>query len=97
MDIVYTYQGITFEWHGQKSLTNFQKHGISFEEATEVFFDPFYIEGDASRDEEERTFILGYSLSQHILLVVNTQRQDRTRIISARKATFQEMRLYDER
>ena len=38
MSVVYTYQGITFEWDEQKSLTNLQKHDVSFEEAVEVVF-----------------------------------------------------------
>jgi hypothetical protein len=45
-----------------------QKHGITFEEAAEVFLDPFYQTGDASTDDEQRDFIMGYSLSQRAVL-----------------------------
>ncbi|WP_080683866.1 BrnT family toxin [Aphanizomenon flos-aquae] len=62
----------------------------------EVFFDPFYQEGDASANNEERDFILGYSLSQRLLLVVYVERQTRNRIISARLATKTERRLYEQ-
>jgi uncharacterized DUF497 family protein len=68
----------------------------SVEEAVEVFFDPFYQEGDASANNEERDFILGYSLSQRLLLVVYVERQTRNRIISARLATKTERRLYEQ-
>ena len=69
---------------------------MRFEEAVEVFFDPFYQEGDASANNEERDFILGYSLSQRLLLVVYVERQTRNRIISARLATKTERRLYEQ-
>ncbi len=96
MDILYHLQGLEFEWDAQKARLNLQKHGIRFEEASEVFLDPFYQEGDAAENEESRDFILGYSLAQRLLLVVHTQRGERTRIISARQATRQERKLYEE-
>jgi hypothetical protein len=48
MDIMYQLQGILFEWDENKAKSNIQKHGVTFEEAVEVFFDPFYQTGDAS-------------------------------------------------
>ncbi|MBS3030019.1 MAG: BrnT family toxin [Dolichospermum sp. DET50] len=48
MNFVYRNQGIEFEWDINKAESNFFKHGVRFEEAVEVFFDPFYQEGDAS-------------------------------------------------
>ena len=42
MDVVYRLQGVAFEWDAQKALRNVEKHGVTFEEAAEVFFDPFY-------------------------------------------------------
>ncbi len=68
----------------------------SFEEATEVFFDPFYQTGDASvNDEEAREFIIGYTFGQRLLLVVYTERGKRNRLISARVATSVERRWYE--
>jgi len=96
MDIVYRLQGIEFEWDEQKARSNLQKHGVAFVEAAEVFLDPFYQEGDASDDNEQRDFVLGYSVSQSLLLVIHTQRGERTRIISARPATRAERKLYEE-
>src|SRR5262249_15677422 len=46
----------------------------TFEEAAEVFFDPFYQGGDASTEDEAREFIIGYSLAQRLLLVVYVDR-----------------------
>lgn len=96
MDVVYQLQGIAFEWNENKARSNEQRHGITFEEAAEVFLDPFYQTGDASTADEQRDFILGYSLAQRILLVVYLERGERTRIISARRATRQERKLYEE-
>jgi uncharacterized protein len=91
----YQRQGIEFEWDVLKAQTNLDKHGVRFEEASEVFFDPFYQSGSASVDGEKRNFILGYSLSQRMLLVVYVDRDSRTRIISARPATRSEKKLYE--
>lgn len=96
MDIVYRLQGIEFEWDKNKAQSNFEKHGVVFEEAAEVFFDPFYQEGDATSDDEQRDFIIGYSLSQRLLLVVYIEGRGRTRIISARPVTRTERKLYEQ-
>jgi uncharacterized DUF497 family protein len=40
--IVYRLQGVEFEWDADKARSNVEKHGVTFEEAAEVFFDPFY-------------------------------------------------------
>jgi uncharacterized DUF497 family protein len=97
MDIDYKLQGVQFEWDENKAESNIQKHGVTFEEATEVFFDPFYQTGDASIDDEEnRDFIIGYTFSQRLLLAVYTERKEKTRIISARPATRAERKVYEE-
>ncbi len=96
MDIVYQLQGVEFEWDENKARSNVEDHGLTFEEAAEVFFDPFYQGGHASRNDERRDFIIGYSLSQRLLLVVYLERGARTRIISARRTTRHERKLYEE-
>jgi uncharacterized protein len=60
-------QGLEFEWDAQKAQNNALKHGVEFEEAAEVFFDPFYQGGEASFAGERRDFVLGYSLAQRML------------------------------
>lgn len=96
MDIVYRLQGIEFEWNINKAQSNIEKHGVTFEEAAEVFFDPFYQEGDATSNDEQRDFIIGYSLAQRLLLVVYVERGERNRIISARPTTRTERQLYEQ-
>jgi uncharacterized DUF497 family protein len=96
MDIIYQLQGVKFEWDENKARSNIEKHGVTFEEAAEAFFDPFYQWGDTSVNDEQRNFIIGYSLSQRLLLVVYTERGERTRIISGRPATRSERKLYEE-
>ena len=96
MDIIYQLQGVEFEWDEEKARSNIANHGVTFEEAAEVFFDPFYQGGDASTEDEAREFVIGYSLAQRLLLVVYVDREERTRIISARQATRSERKLYEE-
>ncbi|WP_414621899.1 BrnT family toxin [Calothrix sp. CCY 0018] len=96
MNFVYRIQDIEFEWDINKAQSNLIKHGVNFEEAAEVFFDPFYQEGEASANNEQRDFILRYSLSQRLLLVVYVERKVVKRIISARPAIKNERRLYEQ-
>src|SRR4028119_1364766 len=96
MDSVYRLQGVEFEWDTNKYQINLEKHGVSFEEAAEVFFDPFYQEGDATSNDEQRNFIIGYSLAQRLLLVVYVERGERNRLISARPTTRTERQLYEQ-
>jgi uncharacterized protein len=96
MDRIYQLQGVEFEWDESKARDNLEKHGVTFEEAAEIFFDPFYQKGDASAEDDQREFVIGYSVAQRLLLVVYVERGERTRIISARRATRRERRLYEE-
>ena len=88
---------LIFEWDDRKAKQNIQKHGISFEEATTVFGDPFSITiyDPLHSKEEDRFVILGMSNKNRILVVVHTERNDRIRIISARKATKKERKQYE--
>lgn len=73
-----------------------EKHGVSFGEATEVFYDPNALEGfDAEHStDENRFFIIGLS-SRRLLYVVYAERVgDMVRIISARRAVKREEELY---
>lgn len=95
MNIRHNLESLEFEWDANKAESNFFKHGVTFEEAAEVFLDPFYVVGDASANEEDREFVLGYSLAERLLLVVHIERSNRIRIISARVVTRTERRLYE--
>ena len=87
-----------FEWDEEKANANLRKHGISFDEAATVFLDPFSItipDPDHSIDEL-RYVDIGISEKGGVLIVVYTERDVRIRIISCRKATPSERRLYEE-
>jgi uncharacterized DUF497 family protein len=91
-------ESLSFEWDASKSHANFRKHGVSFEEASTVFYDDnaldFY---DLEHSEEEDRFILlGMSFKARVVVVVNCRRVGDSviRIISARKATMREYRSY---
>lgn len=86
-----------FEWDDEKAVGNLEKHGVSFGEATEVFYDPNALEGyDAGHSSgENRFFIIGLS-SRRLLCVVYAERQgNAVRIISARKAIKKDQEAYE--
>ncbi len=96
MDILYKFEDEEFVWNEKKAHDNHRKHGVTFEEACEIFFDPFRQGSDAFDNFEERQFFIGFSIKRKLLIVVYTERGKRTRIISARKATNEERRIYEE-
>ena len=88
-----------FEWDDLKAFGNLEKHGVSFGEATEVFYDPNALEGyDLDHSiSEDRFFIIGLS-SRRLLNVVYAEVQgDLVRIVSARRAAKREQELYERR
>ncbi|HYW08138.1 MAG TPA: BrnT family toxin [Longimicrobium sp.] len=97
MDIAHGIEELLFVWNDRKAWSNATKHGVTFEEAAEVFLDPFAQGGDASVYGEARGFFLGCSLDLRILFVVYTERGAVTRIISSRPATRAETKRYEER
>ncbi len=87
-----------FEWNPEKAAINLSKHQISFQEAATVFNDSLSVtfpDPDHSISED-RYVIIGMSTSGQLLVVSHTDRGNRTRIISARRATRQERRFYEE-
>lgn len=90
--------GYEFEWDPAKERSNRRKHGVSFDEATTVFADPFSLNmPDPSHSVgEERFLVLGRSSKARLLMVAYAERGPRTRLISARKASPGERHLYDE-
>ena len=69
-----------------------QTHGVSFELGKTVFKDPFAIERFDDREDygEERFVIIGMAEGHVLLFVAYTEREDRVRIISARRVTQHE-------
>ena len=86
--------GRLFEWDDAKNKINKIKHGINFKTAARVFSDPYLLaEYDEEHSiDEERWKVIG--MVDDVLFVIYTNRSDRTRLISARKATEQERRRY---
>ena len=85
---------LQFEWDEEKDRVNQEKHGISFETASYVFQDEFYIEMyDFEHSVEEDRYIAIGKVGD-LLFVVFTERGERIRLISARAATERERRLY---
>jgi hypothetical protein len=87
-----------FEWDPAKDKKNLRKHGVSFKEASSVFYDALAVTGadpDHSEDEE-RMVTFGVSSSGRLLVVAHTERDDAIRIISARAATSHERKIYEE-
>jgi hypothetical protein len=90
---------ICFEWDNEKNEINKVKHQISFDEAQTVFYDEdaLIINDPEHSINEERFIILGFSKSANLLVVCHCYRQNDSviRIISARKATKNEAKYYN--
>ena len=87
-----------FEWDPKKSRANLRKHGVSFEEASTVFFDDLSLTGDDPDHslDEDRFVTFGLSSMGRLLVVAYTERGEHIRIISARLVTGSERKLYEE-
>jgi uncharacterized DUF497 family protein len=77
------------EWNDAKAARNFRIHGVDFREGRTVLEDPFAITipDQLHSEDEQRSITIGRSLLDKVLLVVHTERKERIRSISARKAT----------
>ena len=86
-----------FEWDPAKAKRNVELHGVTFEEATTVFGDPFAATiYDPEHSHGEHRFVtIGKSDSQGLLVVVHVERGDAIRIISARQASRREKKKYE--
>ncbi|MFH1287306.1 MAG: BrnT family toxin [bacterium] len=89
---------LLFEWDSDKARKNIKIHGISFDEASTVFKDTLSltIYDPLHSDEEDRSILIGNSCKNRILVIVHTERGDKIRIISARSATKNERKQYEE-
>ncbi len=91
-----------FDWDSNKNLTNIEKHGISFEQAQEIFLDPLHLSilDERFSDFEERWITIGATESAEVIVVAHLyfveEPEERIRIISARLATPRERRQYEK-
>lgn len=86
-----------FAWDEHKDAENQRKHRISFEDAADVFEDPHRLEEDSTKPEhgEERRRVIGVVQGRMVTVIV-TDRNGKTRIISARRARDNERKRYDQ-
>ena len=87
-----------FEWNPDKAKSNDKKHSVFFREAATVFNDSLSITFPDSDHSigENRYVMIGVSRFGQLLVVAHTDRGEKIRIISARKATLQERRFYEQ-
>jgi hypothetical protein len=85
-------QPASFEWDNRKSNSNLAKHGIDFEDASQVFYEPILLRR-SDRNNEERWVAVGF-LEGRSVAVIFTRRANVVRIISARRARKDEERAY---
>jgi uncharacterized protein len=84
-------------WDSKKASANLRKHGVSFEEAATCFEDAtacFF--RNETESYEDRLILIGLSANSRLLLVVHAEvGRDAIRIVSARKASPSQRRMYD--
>jgi len=87
-----------FEWDADKAKLNIRKHRVSFEEAATVFRDPLSATApDPDHSIRANRFLtLGMSSAGRLLTIFYAERGESIRIISARNATKQERKIYEE-
>ena len=87
-----------FEWDSEKSETNIRKHQVRFEDAASIFGDPLAITfRDPDHSVGERRYLtFGVSQNGILLVLSHTYRNELVRIISARRATRAETKIYEE-
>lgn len=97
MDVAHRLSGINFVWDRKKAQMSLRRHGIAFETACEVFFDPFVCltEIDVVR-EEEREAVVGMTSDWKLLKVIYVFRSGTVRLISARSVTLRERKNYED-
>ncbi len=93
----------TFDWNPEKEKQNIRKHNLNFQQAANVFKDPNQLSmyDDQHSDDEDRWITIGLDSTGVLRIVVHTFEQidesvSKIRIISARKATSNEAKLYQE-
>ena len=84
-----------FEFDPQKSETNKLKHEIDFVEAQKIWLDDARLEVDLNWKDEPRFMVIG-KIASKIWSAICTKRNEKIRIISARRARPNEEKVYEE-
>jgi uncharacterized DUF497 family protein len=90
---------LRFVWDPRKAVSNEQKHGVGFREATTASDDSLSVtipDPDHSSVDKERFLLLGVSNRRRLLVIAHIERGEAIRIISARRANRRERRMYEE-
>jgi uncharacterized protein len=96
MDVEYELRGIRYRRDAEKAARNLDKHGVTFEQAAQVFFDPFVRYADESENGEQREDAIGVDFDFRVLFVVHILFEEQhIRIISARHANTREREFYE--
>lgn len=91
-------RAVEFEWDQRKAATNLGKHGVDFADAALALYDDRALTTRDSGDyDEERLATLGLDALGHLVVVVYTWREERVRVISARRATPTERKRYESK
>src|SRR5579862_3278365 len=85
------------EWDEAKNQSNFEKHGLRFEDAELVFAGPIVTFVDDRVDYGEERFLTLGLLAGSLVVIAHTPRKDATRIISMRKGNRREKEIYQKR
>ena len=87
---------MNYEWDQVKALANLRKHGVDFADAVGVFDDPLAFSMPDATPHELRHTALGMDFLGRTLIVIYTYRDERIRLVSARRATTAERRTYEQ-
>ncbi len=89
---------LSFEWDPGKAKKNVEIHRVSFDEASTAFQDSLSltIYDPLHSEEEDRFVLIGNSTRNRLLVIIHTERGNTIKIISARKATKNERKQYEE-
>jgi uncharacterized DUF497 family protein len=89
---------MNYQWDPAKAKANVNKHGVEFADAVGVFEDPDAITSEDPDSKGEQRFLsIGLDVLGRIIVVAYTYRDDDVRLISARKATKKEVKIYEKR
>lgn len=97
-DQVVEFEGLEFEWDPDKAAQVEREHGITFDEAITIFFDPLAATDydEEHSDYEDRYLTIGSSSHERLVVVTHTERGSRIRLITARPATRPEKKAYEQ-
>ena len=87
---------MAYEWDPKKAVSNLRKHKVDFADAVAVFEDDFAVTIDDDDPKEKRYVTIGMDALARVVVVVYTWRGSDIRLISARKASAEERRQYEE-